>query len=163
MKTRDELLNEIQAERAAWQALVAEVGEERMEEPGAMGEWSFKDLAAHLAFWQERTLARLEAGPGGTAPPAPWPAAMGAEDEIEDWDEVNAWIRAQYRARPPREVLAEMDGTFERLAGLIRAVPDDDLTTPGRFGFNEPLVEGQFFGHYYDEHEASLREWLRTR
>ena len=165
MRTRDELLNEIEAERTAWQALLAEVGEARMEEPGPMGDWTFKDLAGHLAFWQERTLARIAAGPGGSAPPPAWPAAMGNEDEIEDWDEVNTWIREQDRDRPLRDVLGDADRTYERLATLIETMPEDDLMTPGRFDFmgGKALVEGQFFGHYYEEHEAGVREWLRTR
>lgn len=162
MKTREELLEEIAAERATWGALLAEVGEDRMQEPGPMGDWTFKDLAAHLAFWGERSLARIEAGPGGAAP-VPWPAAMGAEDDIEDWDEVNAWIYARYRDRPLHAVLADMDQWFQRLTTLIETLPEEDLITPGRFGFDQPLVEGEFFGHYYDEHEASVRAWLGTR
>jgi hypothetical protein len=163
MKTRAELLREINAERAAWHALEAEVGEDRMEEPGAMGDWTFKDLTDHLSFWSERTLARLEAGPGGKLPPDPWPASMGTEDEIEDWDEVNAWIYEQHRDRPLRDMLAEADRFYERLAHLIATMPEEDLMTPGRFGFDKPLVEGEFFGHLHEEHEASLRAWLRTR
>ena len=27
-----------------------------MTEPGPMGEWTFKDLAAHLLGWRERTI-----------------------------------------------------------------------------------------------------------
>jgi len=35
-----------------------------MEEPGAMGEWTFKDPASHLTGWREQTIARVEASPG---------------------------------------------------------------------------------------------------
>lgn len=165
MKTRDELLREIQAEREAWRALVAEVGPERMEEPGPMGDWSFKDLAAHLTAWHDRTLARLEAGPDGEMPPPPWPASLGTEDAIEDWDEVNAWIYAQHRDRPVDEVLAEADQFYERLAILIAEMPEEDLMMPGRFpGMGQrALVEADFFGHYHEEHELSVRAWLDAR
>lgn len=162
MKSRDDLMKEIQDERAAWHALLAEVGEERMEEPGPMGDWTFKDLAAHLTFWQERMLARIEAGPGGN-PPVPWPTSLGDEDEVDDWDELNAWIYERYRDRPLRDVLADADRSYERFAELIARMPEDDLTTPGRFGFDKPLVEGDFFGHLHEEHEPSIREWLRSR
>lgn len=127
-----------------------------------MGDWTFKDLAAHLSFWVERTIARIEAGPGGNAP-TPWPASMGSEDEIDDWDEVNAWIHEQHRDRPLRDVLADMDRSYERLVVLIETMPEEDLMTPGRFGFDGPLVEGEFFGHFHDEHEPSVRDWLQTR
>jgi hypothetical protein len=162
MKTRDELVQQIRDERAAWHALLAEVGEDRMEEPGPMGEWTFKDLTAHLTFWQEWTITRIEAGPGGN-PPTTWPAAMGTEDEIDDWDEVNGWIHEQHRYRPLRDVLAGADRTYELLAALIETMPEEDLMTPGRFWFDEPLVDAEFFGHRYEEHEPSIRAWLQTR
>jgi hypothetical protein len=88
---------------------------------------------------------------------------MGAEDEIEDWDEVNAWIREQDCDRPLADVLADMDRSFERLATLIATMPEEDLITPGRFGFDAPLAEGAFFGHYHDEHAAAVQAWLASR
>lgn len=161
MKTRDELIEEIHAERAAWQALLAEVGEQRMEEPGPMGDWTFKDLAAHLLAWRERTIARFETGPDGSAPPPAWPASLDGDDEI------NAWIHEQHRDRPLGDVLADMDRSYERLAALFTTMPEDDLMTPGRWGFEgmeaTPLVDADIFGHFHEEHEPSLREWLETR
>jgi len=160
MKTRDELMQEIQDERAAWHALLEEVGEDRMEEPGPMGDWTFKDLAAHLMVWQERLNERIEAGPN-THPPTPWPASLETDDEI------NAWIYAQHRDRPLRDVLTDVDRSYERCAELIATMPEEDLMTPGRFGFEgmeeTPLVELSFFGHFHEEHEPSIREWLRSR
>lgn len=165
MRTREDLLQLIAAEREAWRSLVAEVGEERMEEPGPMGGWTFKDLAAHLTVWNNRTLDRLAAGPDGEIPPPPWPASLGTDDELEDWDEVNAWIHAQHRERPVDEVLAEADEFYERLSAFIAKLPEEDLMTPGRFRDmgQRALVEADFFGHFHDEHEPSVRAWLESR
>jgi hypothetical protein len=158
MTTRDELVQQIHDERASWNALLAEIGENRMDEPGPMGDWTFKDLAAHLLGWRERTLALIEAGPGGK-PPAPWPATMESDDEI------NAWIHTQHRDRPLPDVLADVDQSYVRLATLVGTMPDDDLMTPGRFEWIEgkALVDGDFFGHLHEEHEPSIREWIQTR
>jgi hypothetical protein len=158
MKTRNDLVRQIHDERAAWQVLLVEIGEDRMEEPDPMGAWTFKDLAAHLTVWGDRLNARIEAGPG-VYPPTPWPASM------DDDDEINAWIHEQHRDRPLRDILADMDRSYERLAFLIETLPEDDLMTPGRFDFmgGKALVDGDFFGHYHEEHEPSLRAWLQTR
>ncbi|MDQ3549333.1 MAG: ClbS/DfsB family four-helix bundle protein [Chloroflexota bacterium] len=160
MKTRDELVQQIHDERTAWHALLAEIGEDRMEEPGPRGDWTFKDLAAHLLGWREQTIARIEAGPGGN-PPTPWPASLGTDDEI------NAWIHEQHRDRPLSDVLADEDRSYERFANLIATMPEDDLMTPDRFGFEgmeeKALVEGDFFGHLHEEHEPSIRAWLQSR
>ena len=48
------LLEQIERERAFWEGLVAEVGEARMLQPGATGEWTFKDVVAHLNGWRVR-------------------------------------------------------------------------------------------------------------
>ncbi len=158
MKTRDELARLVHQERADWHALLAEVGEDRMDEPGPMGDWTFKDLAAHLLGWRERTIARIEAGPGGN-PPTPWPASLETDDEI------NAWIHEQHRDRPLRDVLADVDRSYERLAALIETMPEEDLMTPGRFDFLEgkAFADVNVFGHLHEEHEPSIRAWLQTR
>ena len=57
----DQIAATIEREYAAWRALVEEVGRNRMNEPGPMGEWTFGDRAGHLLGWRNRTIARLEA------------------------------------------------------------------------------------------------------
>ncbi|HEX8036254.1 MAG TPA: maleylpyruvate isomerase N-terminal domain-containing protein [Ktedonobacterales bacterium] len=152
---KDGLLARIRAEHESWRALLAEIGEERMEEPGPMGDWTFKDLVAHLGGWRERTIRRLEAGPG-QEPPTPWPS------NLTDDDEINAWIYEQNRVRALRDVLADYDAHFGRLAAAIAALPDEDVTTPGRFEWMEggALAEADLFGHLHEEHEPSIRAWL---
>ncbi len=164
MKTRDELLQEINDEQAAWNALLVEVGEDRMEEPDSIGEWSFKDLAAHLMFWQDRMIDRMEAGPGGK-PPAPWPASLGDEDEEANWDEINAWINDQYRDWSLADVLAGVDRSYERFARVVETMPEETLMTPGYFDEmgDKALVDANFFDHLHEEHEPSVSEWLQTR
>ena len=71
--TKGETLAAIERERAAWENLLAEVGEDRMLEPGPMGDWTFKDLVAHLtttssiSMWNTSRLfaAGSRAGPSG--------------------------------------------------------------------------------------------------
>ena len=55
--TKGEVLAAIDRERDAWETLLVEVGEARMLEPGAMGDWTFKDLTAHITGWRARSLA----------------------------------------------------------------------------------------------------------
>jgi uncharacterized protein (TIGR03083 family) len=156
---RATILARIGDEGRRWQELVGEVGPDRMNEPGPMGEWSFKDLAAHLLGWRERTIARFEAAAEGRpAPPPPWPAELEGDDD----DPVNDWINQQHRDRPAEDVLRDIDDSYERLATAIAALPEDMLTDPGAF----PTLDGQsvldvdLFGHLHEEHEPSVREWL---
>lgn len=150
-------ISRIREERDRWRSLAAEVGEERMEEPGPMGEWTFKDMAAHLYGWGERTIALIEAGPGGN-PPTPWPA------ELDDDDDINAWIYEQHRDRPLRDVLNDMEQYYDRLIKAIEATPEGDLTSPGRFDWlgDKQLFEADFSGHFYDDHVEPVRVWLAS-
>jgi hypothetical protein len=156
MKTREDLLRQIADERAEWNALVDSIDEHRLEEPGPMGEWTFKDLAAHLLGWNERQVDEIEAGPG-VDPPTPWPSTLQNDDAI------NAWIYEQHHDRPAGDVLSDLDRSYERLANAIANVADDDLLTPGRFDFmggQRALVEADFFSHYRDDHAPDVRAWL---
>lgn len=51
-------LRHAREERARWEVLLAQVGSEHMRQPGALGEWTFKDLVAHLNGWWYDELAR---------------------------------------------------------------------------------------------------------
>src|SRR5262249_14986178 len=80
-KTSAELLDAIREARRFWRSLTAEVGEARFDEPGPMGDWTFADMAGHLAGWRNRTIARVEAaGRGGPEPANPWPAELDDDD-----------------------------------------------------------------------------------
>ena len=45
---KSELLNELQKEYGQWQALLDQIGPARMNQPGVTGDWSIKDIVAHL-------------------------------------------------------------------------------------------------------------------
>jgi hypothetical protein len=159
--TRGEALAAIEREREAWEALLAEVGEDRMLEPGPMGEWSFKDLIAHLNGWRSRTLQRLEAAAHGQPEPAPpWPAQLQTDDEINDW------INETNREKLLGEVIEESRESFARLAEVMQRLPDDALSDPHRFPWLEgealgPVIaRGEFAAHLHEEHEPDIRRWL---
>ena len=157
---RERLIARIGHERQAWRDLVAEVGRERMNEPGPMGDWTFKDLVSHLAGWRDRTLTRLDAAAHGReAPPAPWPA------DLDDDDSINGWIRERDRDRSLDDILTHYDRSFDRLAAVIMMFPEETIRTPGRFAWmgDVALADAPFFGHLHDEHEPAVREWLRRR
>jgi hypothetical protein len=160
--SKEDVVARLDRERESWRSLVEDVGPDRMDEPGPMGEWSFKDLAAHLFAWRERTIGRLEAvGRGDAPPPAPWPAELGEDED----DPINAWIREQYRDRPVAGVLRDVDESYARLRAAIERLDEEVVFTPGRLPWlaGESLAEASLYSHFLDEHEPSVRAWLATR
>jgi len=155
-KTKAELLDSIREDQRFWRSLVAEVGQARFDEPGPMGEWTFADMAGHLAGWRNRTIARVEAaGRGEPEPPNPWPA------ELDDDDRINDWIYEQDRATPPAALVAAYDRSYDRLAAAIDALPEAMIADPAAFPWiGEPLGSVDFTGHLHEEHVPSVRAWL---
>lgn len=156
------VLDAIAEERVAWSDLVAAVGTDRMLQPGPMGDWTFKDLTAHLIGWRERSISRLEAaGRGELEPPSPWPAELTEDDEINDW------IQDRYRDRSVSEILDEADASYLRLSQAVQSVPAEALWDPGYFPWTEGTAIGQaiidrsFFAHLHEEHEPDVRAWLK--
>jgi hypothetical protein len=159
--TKGEALAAIERERADWEGLLAQVGEARMLEPGAMGDWTFKDLTAHITGWRARSLRRLEAAANGQPEPKPaWPANLASDDEINDW------IYEQNRDRLLGEVISESRESFARLSEIVQMLPDEALSEPDYFPWLEgqalgpAIVDGAFFDHWHGEHEADVRRWL---
>ncbi|HYM85011.1 MAG TPA: maleylpyruvate isomerase N-terminal domain-containing protein [Candidatus Dormibacteraeota bacterium] len=149
----------IRGDRQLWRELVAAVGD-RTDEPGPMGDWTFGDLAGHLAGWRERLISRLEAAARGEPEPQPpWPA------ELDDDDRINDWIHERDRGRSAKELIADYDSSFERLAVAVEALPPRLLEDPAAFGWmgGEALRDADPTGHLREEHEPTVRAWLAGR
>ena len=160
MRTRAEQIAAIRADQQFWRDLAAEVGPDRVAEPGPMGEWSFGDMAGHLLGWRNRTIASLEAlSLGEPDPPNPWPAEL--DDNNDDDNAVNAWIHDRHAGRTPAQLVGDYDASYSRLVAVIDSMPDDKLTDPNAIpGIGGPLVDIDFTGHLHDEHVPSVRAWL---
>jgi hypothetical protein len=157
MMNKTELIAGLQTEYQNWQILLDQIGLERMDQSGVAGNWSIKDIVAHLTGWRRRTVARLQAVQRGESePPPPWPAHLHNDDEINDW------IYQSRKSYSARQVLDESHQIFLELLAAIEAIPEEVLADAQRF----PWLEGQpirapaFFAHFHEEHEPDMRAWL---
>lgn len=165
--TKEHLMATLRSERARWEALLAEVGDARMTEPGVAGQWSFKDVLGHLAAYQQAWGARLRWAATGVPPTTREMFGVDALPEgAGEWtmDEQNAAIRSRYAPLPPAEVVAGWRASFDAVEQGVAALAEDDLSTPGRFPWagDRPLAEamaGDTYGHAA-EHAAGVRVWL---
>jgi hypothetical protein len=155
--TGQKLAGILQAERTRWNDLLAQVGRELMDMPGVEGEWSVKQLVAHLT-WYERAIIEgaQQAMSTGTF--------TRRRPEGVGMDEMNARIAEDARTRSVDDVLAEADEVFGQLLGLIAAVPQDILNDPRRLGLPEDMVPWMGVANnsyaHYREHEPALRAWV---
>ena len=155
--SKAQLLDDLKDEQAQWEALLGDIGEAHMTQPGVAGEWSIKDIVAHLTGWRRRTVGRFQAAMRHEpTPPPPWPPELPTDDEI------NAWMHASDRDRPLADVLAESRAVFQQLVDSLSAFPEAELLDPKRFEWmgDEPWNGAALFGHFHEEHEPDMRAWL---
>lgn len=155
--SKAQLIAELHQENASWQALLDEIGTANMTQPEVAGGWSIKDIVAHLTGWRRRTVQRFQAALKREEVAAPpWPS------ELQEDDEINAWIYQANRDRSLDAVLNDERAIFQQLVDIIAAFPEQDLQNPQRFGWleGEPLSGALCFGHFHEEHEPDMRAWL---
>jgi hypothetical protein len=151
------LLDSVRQERARWDDLLAEVGEDRMEIPGATGDWRFKDIVIHLTAWWRREVGCLEAARRGERP-VPHP-------NQSDVQIINDWMYQTNRDRPLNDVLRDAQAVWQQFGAALEAMPERDLAEPGRFDWLDDQALGSrsvedFIGHLHEEHEPLIRAWL---
>ena len=161
---KSELLGWLQEEYQQWEALLDQIGLARMDQPGVNGDWSMKDIVAHLTGWQPRLTAHIQAAQRGEPePPPPWPVHLQTEDEI------NALIYESNRGRSVREVLDESHQVFQQFLAVVEGLPEDiqidSVHQRGRVYFvvcldDKRFAPGEFFDHFHDDHEPDVRAWL---
>lgn len=162
--TKSELLIWLHDQYRQWQDLLREIGNTHMEEPGADGDWSIKDLVSHMTVWNHWLAVRMDAAlhdKPAWAPP--WPADLKTDDEI------NAWIYRAYHGMAVSEVLEQTHLVFQEFLTVVEQLPDDAKI--GRLDSGHFLVwlgdqrfeVGEFFDHFHDDHEPNVRAWLARR
>jgi hypothetical protein len=169
--TATDVLAKIDQERTEWETLLAEIGEERMETPGASGDWTVKDVIAHMSGWHTPSLTHLQGVIAGN-PDAKytWPVSYDeSASEDEQVQVINAWLYEQNKDRPLQEVIAESRGQWDDLRMIVTSIPEDQLNDPNAFSrlqgtcLAEEIICGDWFSHYHDEHEQMLRDWLEEQ
>src|SRR6188768_638053 len=94
--TKQELIEKIERSHSEWEALLSQIDPSRLDEPGVTGDWSVKDLIAHIAAWQQRVLDRMDAD------------KTGQPVEFTGWDvnDVNEKLYERNRDRSTDDLLA---------------------------------------------------------
>jgi uncharacterized protein (TIGR03083 family) len=152
MTPRD-LLERIHKDREALAALWSGLTEEQMLcRPGPQGDWSVKDLVAHVTWWESFILERLT------------DLINGAKSEpAEHQDVLNARAYEQYKDSSLAAVLAAFDANWPKLKALISSLSDEQINTPAYYPTYDgvalmPILRAGTLGHY-PGHMADLRTY----
>lgn len=145
---REQLLERLDR---SWRALIdsyAGLPATDLLKPGVAGEWSVRDIVAHVTWWEQEALLHLPLILSGGRPPR-YSVVYGGLDAF------NALMRDRRKSLSLPEVLRERDETHHKLVDFLRDVPDQHLAGETRFVRRLRL---DTYGHYR-LHAATIREW----
>ncbi len=152
--SKRDLLAAIELERGKLDAVLESEAPERMSEPGVVGEWSVKDVLAHLVEWEQMALGWYWTGLRGETPEVPAPGYKWNQTP-----QLNRAIFEKHRDRPLEDVVAAFRASREEILGVIESLSDEDLFTSGRFAWTRKNSLGAYFVSATSSHYL----WARTR
>jgi hypothetical protein len=135
----------------AWEAFnesYTGLADAQLMEAGVTGDWSVRDILAHVTTWEEEALKHLPLILRGGAPPR-YSVVYGGIDAF------NARTTEEKRSLSLSEVREQLAATHGRLLELIRSVPEHELAGDTRFRRRLRL---DAYGHY-PVHAAAIRRW----
>lgn len=118
-------------------------GETDLEAPNTIGEWSLRDLLAHLLAWNEECLWAIR-------------STIEGDYERRDYSDVNKWNAAavdKFRGVNGTEMLARAREATKGIAASVRQIPEELWQTKRRlvlWPWNTTI-------RHYAEHEADVR------
>ncbi len=149
---RQQLLNRLDTAWVAFQESYAGLSSARLMEPGVAGDWSVKDIIAHVTWWEEEALRHLPLIIAGGRPPR-YSVVYGGIDAF------NAMMTERKRDVSLSHVLMQQDDTHRRLIEFIQSVPEHQFTRETRFRRRLRL---DTYSHY-PIHTKAIREWRQRR
>ena len=151
-----EFLEQIRLSRAELDEVINQLDPKSMTTPGVAGDWSVKDILAHVT-WHEREMLNLVKAH----------ALVGSDLWNLPLDQRNEAIYQENKNKVLKDVLAESKAVYESMMREMQTLSEEDLKDPARFADMpsdwQPwdLIAQNTYEHYQD-HLADLRAWKKN-
>lgn len=166
---RDEAIRTLEGGRDALAGLFGRLSGGEMTRPATIGggDWSAKDLLAHISAWERNALVALADWRRGERP---WiEDVIGTDEGV---DRANAGAAARDAAFPVDEIRGEADASHRALVTAIAGMSDDDWNEQARYARSRPVQLGELlgiitgapgrpFGHAF-AHSADLEAYVAS-
>jgi hypothetical protein len=132
------------------------LSEETLSNDIVFGDWTIKDLLAHIAFWDRWELKQMRRMLRGGAPPRLTGKSI---------NQLNAEAVARWRSRSVGEVLKELDDARSAWVAWLRRLSDEqflaDRTFSGQNWSFSNCIDVQL--RHDSEHVQQIAAWRATR
>lgn len=159
--SKEQLLDEIDRERAALDGLLAEIPATRKLDEVVDG-LSVKDLLAHRTEWGRMLLGwYAEAKAGGS------PAVPSGQYKWNQLKALNAEIVTRYRDVPLATIEADFAAVHDEVRRTVEAMSQQELLEPDAYGFTgsstlAAYVNSSTAAHYRSA-RRHIRRWWRSQ
>ncbi|MGD9889983.1 MAG: maleylpyruvate isomerase N-terminal domain-containing protein [Dehalococcoidia bacterium] len=139
--------------RRALQSAIDRAGPELLVRPGSWGEWTLKDLLAHLTYWQTSAIDRLQKVAAGQVEAI---QLIGGNEAI---DQINENVYRANRDRPLADMLEAFHSTNRSFRTSVKSLPPEayrELSADGVFSAAR-TVYADGYGHD-EEHLADIEK-----
>ena len=160
-KTKEQLLSLSQENYDRLFSLVEPLSSEDRTRPGVNGDWSVKDILAHLTAWHHLFFTWYEAGSRGEKPAMPAPGCTW-----KTTPELNEKIYQEHRHQAYDTVAAELNASHGKMMALISGHSDEDLFTKKRYKWTGSTSLGSYAvsasSSHYQWAMDLIRKWAKS-
>jgi hypothetical protein len=142
--------------RTATLSFLKRLPEEAIVRPRTQGDWSIKDILAHIAAWEEEGAKRLALIRRGRA------ERVHFYDDMSEADRFNTRVVAAAARLSPRAMLSRLERARRHLVQELRKLPPSALRDPSH---RYPVVGWlpEFAWTHEQGHLADIKAWWATQ
>jgi hypothetical protein len=149
---RRQLLSRLEKTWRSLQKSYTGLPDSELLKPGVTGEWSVRDILAHVTTWEEEALKHLPTILNGEKSPR-YSTTHGGINAF------NTHMTEQKRSLTLAEVRREFDDIHRRLIRFIESVPEEQFRRETAFRHRLRL---DTYSHYA-KHAEAIRKWRKKR
>ncbi|MGH7624155.1 MAG: DinB family protein [Gemmatimonadaceae bacterium] len=146
--TRDQILRKLEAAWRAFEDSYAGLTGAQLRTPGVTGQWSVRDIIAHVTWWEEEALKYLPRVRQGERTPR-YSVLYGGINAF------NAIMTEQRRGLSLADVLRQHDDVHTKLIRYVRRSPEELFARENPFRHR---LRADTYGHY-PIHARAIRTW----
>ena len=145
---RQQLLDRLESTWKDFEESYAGLSDSQLLIPRVTGEWSVRDIIAHVTGWEEEALKYLPVIRSGGSSPR-YSVTYGGIDAF------NALMTEERRGLSLAQVLQQHDDVHAQLMDYVRAAPEELFTRETRF---RRRLRFDTYSHY-PVHARAIRAW----
>jgi hypothetical protein len=158
--SKSRLMDLIRIEREALDEILVGLDETQLLKPSFAGNWSVKDILAHILAWEKRMVKWIEEAQRGETPKM-LPTGM-------TWDDLDLWNEQTYlenRDIPLSNVLSDYRSHFTQVWKTVEGLSENELLDPDRFEWRDgkplwQIISANTHWHYAD-HRQQIAAWIK--